>query len=565
MTSLSVLPTELQLRIIYFLDTQSLLRLTSASRHWHKLIDDASQDADIYQSRTIHPVGAKDISFLKDETTCFTHYYTNRDYVNSWKDLCRCQTLLDTNWRRAVPVTRDSLIVARRSNAPLAYIGPIMIMDPAVIPIWRFRPDFKRRFVLCTTQHGGLVCMDMDSGALLWSLGQGEVRSYAHLEYSNGWCAFDRFGNAIEIWKHIGDRGDETGSKRGTFERVTILRHDVQTRGFQMLWPTLCVVSTEERGFVYDLSADGGPKLTREMQIASGTVGHIEQSPEDTVMYCLGKAGYDFHSKSTGRHQGTLDPKSFYNRPVFHIQHNRRDALTQSVLSKQEPIPVPFPPRRPQFRHIPTPFNIELGTRVTCDGSLSTLEDDEWGAGLIRGDLMVGISKGGRCMICLDWPGAIRSASRAADCTFLIELEIDTETYDFGGWLGVQRGPPGPTRIIFEVDDKVYMLRMDNDMSEVLDGTRDFTEAVNCLSIPSGCTPDLGVPISFMGVYDDCIMHTALVGIKRREGDSRNPYIAKAIHVLSFAPTCGEPSEDASPGEESDEWLELNTSHFDHH
>ena len=188
--------------------------------------------------------------------------------------------------------------------------------------------------------------------------------------------------------------------------------------------------------------------------------------------------------------------------------------------------------------------------------------------------------------------GAIRSNARASQVTFLLELEIDASTYQFGGWLGVQRGPPGPTRIIFEVDDKVYIVRLAADTEPLLDGSKSLPEMMDVLSVPASCGPNLGVPISFMGVYDDCIMHTSVVGINRREGrcvlqsyffaplfihtlhlhlaitnilgSNRDPYIAKAIRIISFAPievpvrgTLDQPLD-----EPEDEWEELELRRF---
>lgn len=254
------------------------------------------------------------------------------------------------------------------------------------MPVWRFRPDFERRFVLATTQHGGLLVTDMDTGVLLWSRDRHEVRSYAHLEYSNGWCAFDRQGNAIEIWRHVD--GEDT---RGSFEKVADLSHDVETRGFQMLWPTLCVVSTEEQGFVYDLSAAGGPKLTNRMEISDGVVGHIEQDANDTVVYSLGLRGYDFHSKSTGNLQGCLVPKTLEARGVYHVSHRHGDTLSQSILSKPEPIAAPFPPRQPPAIH--KPQSQPLGHGGNLAREVRVEGEEEWGASLIRGDLFVAISK----------------------------------------------------------------------------------------------------------------------------------------------------------------------------
>ena len=557
--NLSSLPVEIQLRIVDFLHTASLPSVVRASKHWHALINDPDQDQRVYYDRAIHPPGVQDLSFLEQETTCFTRYYTRCPRINSWRDLCRHQALLGRSWSRDAPTVRTSVIAPRRANAGAPF-GTDAGFDYPRIPVWRFRPDFQRRFVIATTQHGGLLVTDMDTGALLWSRRRDEVRGYAHLEYSNGWMAFDRFGNYIEIWKHVNDGSDRS---RGTFEKVADLSHDVETRGFMMLWPTLCVVSTEQQGFVYDLSAPNGPRLTKRMEIASGTVGHLTQDDKDTVAFCIGNDGYTFHSKSTGKLQGTLNPRKFMPKGTYHVSHRHIDTPRSSVLSKTEPLPAPFPPRRPIASHKPQAQPLAPGVNLVSSARIQG--EDEWGAGLIDGDLFVAISKGGRCMICFDWPAAIRSLEEAHLRTYIIEMEIDSATFDFGGWLSIKRGPPGPTRIICEVDDKIYIFRLPHDFNPLhLDG-RILPDFMSVISIPSTCTPtNVEVPVSFMGVYDDCIMHTCLMGVLAREQNAREPYIAKAIRVVSFAPILDEADGVSSCPEEDDVWEDVDLRKFAH-
>ncbi|KAL9089566.1 MAG: hypothetical protein Q9159_002444 [Coniocarpon cinnabarinum] len=551
------LPNELRLRILDFLPTRSLAQLNQVSKTWHHLIDDPDQDKRVYLNRTQHPPGTRDFSFLLHETSCFTEYYTKNANISSWRDLCRYQTLLGRSWSRDAPTMRTSLIAPRRMNF-IGVAGVDVGGDPPRVPVWRFRPDFQRRFILATTQHGGLIVTDMDSGKLLWHLRRDQVRSYAHLEYSNGWMAFDRYNNAIEIWQH-----DNHPERRGYFKKVTELHHDVETRGFQMLWPTLCVTSPEERGFVYDLSASGGPKRTKEMVIGCGT-GHIDQDERDAVVYCLGTEGYDFHSKSTGQKLGSLDPKNMSIKHTYHVSHRHGNSLRQSVMTVREPLSRPLPPQKPHTSQQLLVQPLREGQNTARQASLLSLENDEWGAGLLRGDMMTAISKGGRCMICLDWPGALRSSKRASDVTFLIEMEIDDATYDFGGWLGVQRGSPGPTRIICEVDDKVYIMRLTNDFDSLIDGSKTLMDAMDVLSVPSSCAPGgIEIPISFMGVYDDCIMYTCLLGIAPRAECGQDPYIAKGINVITFAPTPEEMNELSGDTEEVENvWEEVNMRDF---
>ena len=563
--SFSLLPTEIQLRVLDFLPTPALLQLTQTSKQWHNIIDAPQQDYSIYYPRTEHPQGAVDLSFVTREASCFTRFLSNEVHPNSWKELCRCQTLLDRRWRDAVPEIRQSIIAPRRLNVAAPF-GAAVNGDPTCCPIWRFRPDFQHRFVLSTTMIGGLLVTDMDDGSLLWSLPSDQVRPYAHLEYSNGHCAFDRAGNAIEIWKYVGEE-KPPHRRRGEFERVAVLSHDVETRGFQLRWPHLCVVSVEERGFVYKFARDGTPRMTQEMDIAPHTVGHLDQTC-DTVVYCMGQHGYHFHSKETGKLCGVIDPRTFGPRGLFHIRHDHSRNSNSRTKAKQEPLPPPFPPRRPRSYHQPIKLDIKPGRLYTKlrDGSglqpaLPLMFQDEWGAALIRDNLMVAISKAGRCMLCLDWPRAIRSHADAAQCTVMFELEINSSTYDYGGWLSLQRGPPGSTRVIFEVDEKIYLVRVKGGPDDILNV--DDPGTFDVLAIPSTFAPHQDIPISFMGIYDDCIMHTVLLNVKGQDGAVREPYLTKAIRVVSFAPleqyviTARDDELRSRPKAPDDEWVDI--------
>ena len=124
------------------------------------------------------------------------------------------------------------------------------------------------------------------------------------------------------------------------------------------------------------------------MSIACGAIGHIEQNAEDIVMYCMGTKGYYFHSKSTGRLEGTLNPSRFTARGTFHVSHRHGDTLTRSILSQREPLPAPFPPRKPVASHKPRSLPVGHGVNIARESSLAGLNEDEWGAGLIRGDMV---------------------------------------------------------------------------------------------------------------------------------------------------------------------------------
>lgn len=469
---LTVLPPEVVLRILESASISTLASLTAVSKAWHHFIDVIHQDV-IYssESKTAQPPGgARDFSYLSNNTS-FSKFFED---PASWKDVCRRQTLLARNWANPRPVTREA------------------VLQVGNYPVWRFRPDFKRRFFISTSQAGGLNVTDMDSGHIIWRLpstlsADGDaVRPFAHLEYEDGVAVFDREGDAVEVWQT-----DLEGTERGEFRRIAILNHNCQTRGFQLSYSTLCVVSSEGQGFVYDM-AERPPKLTTHLNIEHGGVGHLDQS-EDAVVYSMGLKGYHVHDKESGAFLGALHPSHCTDK--YHIR-----APTPGAFSRQTQRAYRFgPPRRDCL----TPIKVERGPLTPPEDPDHVWHgEDEWGAGMLDGDLFVGISRAGRVFVCSDWREAIHDQASLAAHSAIIECESDGATFDLGGWLSVRNH-----RLMFEVRDRIYVVALgdDNRIQDVENPARPS------YSLLASATPRLAVPVSFMGLYDDAIMTTYAV------------------------------------------------------
>ncbi|PYI05667.1 hypothetical protein BO78DRAFT_397973 [Aspergillus sclerotiicarbonarius CBS 121057] len=518
---LTILPPEIVLRVLEFTPISALASLTAVSKAWHQFIDVTHREA-IYSSEfktTQPPGGPRDFSFLSDSAT-FTKLFED---TTSWKDLCKRQTLLSRNWADERPVTRESVLQVGNN------------------PVWRFRADFKRRFFISTSHAGGLNVTDMDTGRILWRLpstlhrDEDAVRPYAHLEYQDGMAVFDREGDALEVWQ-----ADLEGAARGEFRRIAILDHDCQTRGFQLSYWTLCVVSTQGQGFVYDMT-QRPPKLTTHLTIEDDAVGHLDQS-EDAVIYSMGPRGYHVYNKTSGEFLGALQP--FRCTDMYHIlppvatspsaiaalAAAARHGPTQQLFSLGAPrkdclVPIelakgPLPP--------PTDFeHVRHG-------------DDEWGAGMLHGDLFVGFSRAGRVFVCSDWRKALHSEAGLTEHGSLIECESDGSNFDLGGWLSVRNH-----RLMFEIQDRIYVVALD-------DNNR--MQDVNCparasYSLLTSSVPQLAVPVSFMALCDDAIMTTyTTLGFRQplsdvpgdapqdqHEGPARI-FPTKAIRIVSLAP-----------------------------
>lgn len=477
---LTVLSPELVLHILEFTPVSTLASLTATSKAWHTFIDVVHQDA-IYASKSKpgqSRVASRGFPFLSN-SSCFSRLFEG---ARSWKDLCKRQTLLSRNWADKHPVTRES------------------VLQFGARPIWRFRADFKRRWFISTSQMGGLNVTDMDTGRLLWRLpatldhheGEDTVRPYAHLEYQDGMAVFDREGNALEVWQ-----ADLEGATRGEFRRIAVLDHDCQTMGFHLGYWTLCVVSTEGQGFVYDMT-QRPPKLTAHLEIEQDAVGHLDQS-KDAVIYSMGQRGYHVYDKITGAFLGTLQPSHCTDK--YHIsQHAPAPAHASKTLAEamqRGPPHRPFPSQ--------TACKDWLVPIEVAKGPLPQLHhpdrvrhgENDWGAGMLDGDLFVGVSRAGNVFVCSDWRKALRSPTDLAAVSSLLECDGDEGMSDMGGWLAVRNH-----RLMFEIQDRVYLVGLDD---------RNSLRHVNYAPRPSyslltSSMAEFALPVSFMMLCDDAIM-----------------------------------------------------------
>ncbi|KAI7366079.1 hypothetical protein KC331_g6286 [Hortaea werneckii] len=516
---LSVLPPEIVLRILDFTPIDSLASLTATTKAWHAFIDEKHQDA-IYSSpsKTQHPLGARDFDFLKSSTS-FAKFFEG---TSSWKDLCKRQTLLPRNWHQEKPVTKESVVQVGND------------------PVWRFRPDFKRRIFLSTSQAGGLNVTCMDTGKILWRLPStletdaASVRPYAHLEYQDGTAVFDREGDAVEVWRHDDSKAFE---ERGEFKMIAVLPHDCQTRGFQLSHKTLVVVSTQGQGFVYDFSVTP-PTLRTRLEIEDDAVGHLDQDAE-MVMYSMGARGYHVYDKTTGKFVGAVQPWKCAEENRYHILHPDSSTAPSVREARHGPTPRTFPPSHLSKTRL-VPLKLQSGALpFPHNDEHFPLEEDEWGAGMLCGNVMAGVSRHGRVFICSDWRKYLQVGDGKA-CASVVECESDGSSFDLGGWLSVRKD-----RVMFEIQDRVYVLALQDDGS--MQDPKDIKKG--SYSLLTSSAPQLAVPVSFMGLYDDCIIHTyttlgwrqrtpalaAHHGAQHRDGPARI-FPTKAIRAICLAP-----------------------------
>ncbi|KAL4899430.1 hypothetical protein BDW74DRAFT_163430 [Aspergillus multicolor] len=509
---LAILPPELVLRVLEFASLSTVASLTAVSKAWHQFIDLTHQDA-------IYSVLSK--AFTPPAPT-FSRWF---DDISSAKRQCERQRLLAYNWAANKPVTRERVIQVGNN------------------PVWRFRADLKRRFVVSTSHAGGLNVTDIDSGEILWQLpstfdtdSEYAVRPYAHLEYQDGMVVFDREGDAVEIWQ-----ADLDGAPRGEFRRIAVLDHDCQTRGFQLSYWTLCVVSTQGQGFVYNMT-QRPPTLKTYLTIENDAVGHLDQS-HDVVIYSMGPRGYHVHSKASGEFLGALQPSQcvdiYHIRPPKAGSRSATERLIHSLATHD--MHGPNEPVGPPSNDHLAPIRLGKGPLPPPDDPDHVRNvDDEWGAGMVNGDLFVGVSRAGRVFVCSDWRKAILGPANLASCSAVIECESDGSTFDLGGWLSVRNH-----RLMFEVQDRAYVVALDdnNRIQNIDKPDRASYSFLTC------STPQLAVPVSFMALFDDAIMSTYTTLGRRQQppnrpgapdpGDDTGPmriFPTKTIRILSLAP-----------------------------
>ena len=394
---LVLLPSELILQILDFASVSTVSNLTRLNTRWHNFIDEVHQDA-IYSaaSKTLHPPDAKDMSFLRAAEN-FTRCEAS---ITRWKDLCRWQIELAQKWAEQSPLATETILQVGND------------------PVWRFRPDFQRRFFMATYQSGGLSVTDMDTGESLWRLSYCDVRPFAHLEYEDGTAVWDRGGDSLEVCQ-LSEDG------RGHFERTAILEHTCQTRGFQLSGGVLSVVSDQGLGMVYNLTVSP-PILLKKLDIEPHAVGHLDQT-EDVVMYSMGSRGYHLHDKASGEILAAIQPDSC--SVLFEIIHPLWPNGSYENNVHHGPTSALSAPPKPSSGHM-----IPL---IVRDSLLDTQSDnepelDEWGAGTLCENLMVGISRRGRVVICTDWRGVVQKRVGFAEVSYQIACQSNEGSFELG-------------------------------------------------------------------------------------------------------------------------------------
>ncbi|CAO1630467.1 unnamed protein product [Sympodiomycopsis kandeliae] len=434
---LAIFPGEIALQICLEASIPALLRLEAVSKSWKEFLAKHAAHIWSHKAAQLELVSAGDVASRPSANLSrpmvpaaqegrldpnqnelrkiiqgkWTSDLDTWKGANTWKEYCRRECTLHDNL-----------------NSPVGEMCN-RILNTHKVLVWRLRPDYESRLMICTAHNGGLWVYDMDTGELLWNRSVTEVGIYAHLEHSKGTLAYNPgHDDTIEIWRRadLVHPGDPT-VKRGEFVKVGRLPHEKRLRGWHLLYPTLCVVSDQGRAWTYDVSTSP-PSLITTFTLARGARGHLDQD-ETSVMFCMTQRGYHVYDKFTGEKLGELDPGSWKlydlqsgtEQPsnVFHVGHPEVSASMDLEMARDGDL----------IAH-PDSDNVTVDLRAGPLTSLdeahprpSRIEDEEWGAGMLSGPYMVGVSRGGRVVILSDWKAVLKDRTKANEYASVIECQ----------------------------------------------------------------------------------------------------------------------------------------------
>jgi hypothetical protein len=298
------------------------------------------------------------------------------------------------------------------------------------------------------------------------------------------------------------------------------------------------------------------PELISQISIDHGAVGHLDQC-DDAVVYSLGAQGYHVHDKKSGQLLGVLQPSHVSDK--YHIRPPATPSLSASSTlagaARNGLAPQYLPSEAPR-KDCLKPIELVKGPLPPpSEPDHVYHREDEWGTGMLHGNLFVGFSRAGRVFVCSNWRKALHDEASFAKNSSMIECESDGTSFDLGGWLSVRNH-----RVMFEIQDHIYVIALDD--HDKVQNTDQPARA--SYSLVTSSAPQLAVPVSFMALYDDAIMTTyTTLGLRQTlsnvPGGAPPPqrqnvariFPTKTIRIVSLAPDLHNATPDNKNPEES--------------
>ncbi|KAG8942326.1 hypothetical protein FRC03_003300, partial [Tulasnella sp. 419] len=254
----------------------------------------------------------------------------------SWKQLCRKYFELEAHWH-GQQIDSDAGFRIRLSHSSGANVH-------------RFKIDEEEGTIICTTSQGGLYVSSIQPDRRLWSLPEGHVPQYAHVEYSNGFIVYTTRGNCMEVWRRSRDAYDPEKylpcqptdqqlavatlhpptsrpgvdspnlGQRGVYVPFAVLQVPEVARASRVVYPNLVVASSRGRkAFIWDIpnsrlieTIDIKPHplypLSEEASQPTDDFGatiHYVELSQDHLFICWDKAMVAYQRRPTKKERRT--------------------------------------------------------------------------------------------------------------------------------------------------------------------------------------------------------------------------------------------------------------------
>jgi len=370
MVHLSDLPPELVLKVLSCIPLSSLHVVMQLSRLWYQFI--LTHEHSIYHHAAWYHRFITSMKVSLDEAKSL-HTGRAMVVVDDWRSFCRYLFCLHSTWSGHGRVTSR-------------------LYSAAGTEVHRIKADEKEGFVITTSSAGGIRVTDLETDMLLWELRPGYVRSWAHVEYGNGFLIFDRFGEYKEVWRLVDhcqavvrpttfppdtiqlahSSASESSSlgrnRRGEFEPWALLRSPEWGRAFRFVYPTL-LVGSFLKAYLFDVeSAQLIQTIENTQQIDGEPLGEIHYvEVNDRHVFICGSVELRIFNRTDGR-------------LTFRMHPGDIPGMTQ--LRAVSPMSRPRP-RRAQLQPIPLTPEHQVSSRRRYftavhvhDNHLAILRDD---------------------------------------------------------------------------------------------------------------------------------------------------------------------------------------------
>ncbi|PWN50513.1 hypothetical protein IE53DRAFT_387168 [Violaceomyces palustris] len=377
----SLLPPEIVVLILSFLDPPALATCSLVSKKW-KAFADLEEPWRVISLRNSYSLPGElkpDGPLARFSSSTLTRYY---DDCTSFRAICGKRWQLERTWRGTDQPTNQAfrpsqkLLRLRPTKRRLAAAGPSE-------DVWRLKLDPAERTVLSTGIDGGVRVMDYETEEILWEIPKTQTRRSPHLEFSQGWMIFDRGGlGHFEVWRSerlIQDLGRPP--RRGHYQMYTILNSPRSIRAYRFQFPMLAAATLDGGVLFFDVPRKEVVQTIDISQSAhrDANVNYIDFDDEYVFLVGTGAKCVTVFSRETGEmvwslgshfEQGKQAPVTW--KPDEVVPGETKAPFYLKSLSKTQPSPWCAGPNRMNLaQRTLTP--IQVWTAIHPDLKTNTL------------------------------------------------------------------------------------------------------------------------------------------------------------------------------------------------